>query len=59
MALEIDIADSLSADRITRYLDRLTHYHGYPLKIQVNNGQNLPPTDSQAGQNPWNKLRLH
>ena len=38
MALEIDIADSLSADKITRYLDRLTHYHGYPLKIRVDNG---------------------
>jgi len=38
MALEIDIADSLSAGRITRFLDKLAHYHGYPLKIRVNNG---------------------
>ena len=29
---------SLSAGKITRYLDRLAQYHGYPLKIQVDNG---------------------
>ena len=37
-ALGIDIAVSLSAGRITRYLDRLAQYHGYPLKIRVDNG---------------------
>ena len=36
-ALGIDIAVSLSAGRITRYLDRLAQYHGYPLKIRVDN----------------------
>ena len=37
-ALGIDIAVSLSAARITRYLDILAQYHGYPLKIRVDNG---------------------
>ncbi|PIT54368.1 transposase [Snodgrassella alvi] len=34
-ALGIDIAVSLPAGRITRYLDKLAEYHGYPLKIRV------------------------
>ncbi|PIT59370.1 hypothetical protein [Snodgrassella alvi] len=34
IALDIDIAVSLAAGRITRYLDKLTKYHGYLLKIQ-------------------------
>ncbi|WP_255307108.1 integrase catalytic domain-containing protein [Gilliamella sp. Bif1-4] len=29
---------SLPAGRITRYLDKLAEYHGYPLKIRVDNG---------------------
>ncbi|WP_143425458.1 integrase core domain-containing protein, partial [Gilliamella sp. Nev5-1] len=37
-ALGIDIAVSLLAGRITRYLDKLAEYHGYPLKIRVDNG---------------------
>ncbi|OCG79695.1 transposase [Gilliamella sp. Occ4-3] len=37
-ALDIDIAVSLPAERITRYLDKLAEYHGYPLKIRVDNG---------------------
>lgn len=37
-ALGIDITVSLSADRIIRYLDRLALYHGYTLKIRVDNG---------------------
>jgi putative transposase len=37
-ALGIDIAVSLPAGRITRYLDKLAKYHGYPLKIRVDNG---------------------
>jgi putative transposase len=37
-ALGIDIAVSLPAGRITRYLDKLAEYHGYPLKIPVDNG---------------------
>ncbi|OCG61257.1 transposase [Gilliamella sp. Nev3-1] len=37
-ALGIDIAVSLPAGRITRYLDKLAEYHGYPLKIRVDNG---------------------
>ncbi|WP_144235542.1 DDE-type integrase/transposase/recombinase [Snodgrassella communis] len=37
-ALGIDIVVSLPAGRITRYLDKLTEYHGYPLTIQVDNG---------------------
>ncbi|OCG54341.1 MULTISPECIES: IS3 family transposase [unclassified Gilliamella] len=37
-ALGIDIAVSLPAERITRYLDKLAEYHGYPLKIRVDNG---------------------
>ena len=37
-ALSIDIAVSLSSGRITLYLDRLAQYHGYPLKIRVDNG---------------------
>ncbi|WP_100136938.1 hypothetical protein [Snodgrassella alvi] len=36
-ALGIDIAVSLPAGRITRYLDKLAEYHGYPLKIRVDN----------------------
>ncbi len=35
--LGIDIAVSLPAGRITRYLDKLAKYHGYPLKIRVDN----------------------
>ena len=50
-ALSIDIAVSLSAGRITCYLDRLTQYHGYPLKIRVDNGAEFTLTDSQVGQN--------
>ena len=34
----IDIAVSLPAGRVTRYLDKLAEYHGYPLKIRVDNG---------------------
>ena len=37
-ALGIDIAVSLPAGRVTRYLDKLAEYHGYPLKIRVDNG---------------------
>ncbi|WP_143558347.1 DDE-type integrase/transposase/recombinase, partial [Snodgrassella alvi] len=37
-ALGIDIAVNLPAGRITRYLDKLAKYHGYPLKIRVDNG---------------------
>jgi transposase InsO family protein len=37
-ALGIDIAVSLPAGRITRYLDKLAEYHGYPLKMRVDNG---------------------
>nr|WP_275415301.1 integrase core domain-containing protein [Snodgrassella gandavensis] len=36
-ALGIDIAVSLLAGRITRYLAKLAEYHGYPLKIRVDN----------------------
>jgi putative transposase len=36
-ALDIDIAVSLPAGRITRYLDKLAEYHGYSLKIRVDN----------------------
>ncbi len=36
-ALGIDIAVSLPAGRITRYLNKLAEYHGYPLKIRVDN----------------------
>ncbi|MWP62544.1 hypothetical protein [Gilliamella sp. Pas-s25] len=39
-ALGIDIAVSLPASRITRYLDKLPEYHGYPLKIRVDNVYN-------------------
>ena len=37
-ALVIDMAVSLPAGRITRYLDKLAEYHGYPRKIRVDNG---------------------
>ena len=37
-ALGIDIAVSLPAGRITRYLDKLAEYHGYPRKIRIDNG---------------------
>ncbi|SCB86916.1 putative transposase [Gilliamella bombicola] len=37
-ALGIDIAVSLPAGRVIRYLDKLAEYHGYPLKIRVDNG---------------------
>jgi putative transposase len=36
--LGIDIAVSLLAGRVTRYLEKLAGYHGYPLKIRVDNG---------------------
>jgi len=36
-ALGINIAVNLSAGRITRYLDNLAEYHGYPLKIREDN----------------------
>ncbi|WP_239367126.1 integrase core domain-containing protein [Snodgrassella communis] len=28
----------MPAGRITRYLDKLAEYHGYPIKIRVDNG---------------------
>lgn len=37
-ALGIDIAVSLPAGRVIRYLDKPAEYHGYPLKIRVDNG---------------------
>ncbi|WP_257380849.1 DDE-type integrase/transposase/recombinase [Snodgrassella communis] len=37
-ALGIDMVVSLPAGRITRYLDKLAEYHGYPRKIRVDNG---------------------
>ena len=36
-ALGIDIAVSLPAGCITRYLDKLAEYHGYPLKVLLDN----------------------
>jgi putative transposase len=36
-ALGIDIAVSFLAGWVTRYLDKLAEYHGYPLKIRVDN----------------------
>ncbi|WP_144366064.1 integrase core domain-containing protein [Snodgrassella communis] len=36
--LGIDFAVSLPAGRVTRYLDNLAEYHGYPLTIRVVNG---------------------
>jgi putative transposase len=36
-ALGIDIAVSLPAGRVTRYLDKLAEYHGHPLKLRVDN----------------------
>jgi putative transposase len=35
--LGIDISVSLLAGRVTRYLDKLAEYHGYPLRVQVDN----------------------
>jgi putative transposase len=37
-ALGIDMAVSLPVGRVTRYLDKLAEYHGYPLTIRVDNG---------------------
>jgi putative transposase len=37
-ALGIDIAVSLPAGRVACYLEKLAEYHGYPLKIRVDNG---------------------
>jgi putative transposase len=37
-ALAINIAVSLPAGKITSYLDKPAEYHGYPLKIRVDNG---------------------
>jgi putative transposase len=36
--LGIDIATSMPSLRVIRYLDRLAEWHGYPEKIQVDNG---------------------
>lgn len=33
-----DIAIRLSTGRITRYLDKLAQFHGYPLKIRLDKG---------------------
>ena len=49
-ALGIDIAVSLPAGRITRYLDKLAEYHGYPLKYGSIMGQNSPETRLLIGQ---------
>ncbi|WP_180296606.1 hypothetical protein [Snodgrassella alvi] len=35
--LGIDIVISLPAGRVNRYLDKRVEYHGYSLKIRVNN----------------------
>ncbi|PIT59640.1 DDE-type integrase/transposase/recombinase [Snodgrassella alvi] len=37
-ALSINIAASLPAGRIIRYLDKLAEYHGYLLRIRLDNG---------------------
>jgi putative transposase len=37
-ALGIGIAVSLAAGRVACYLEKLAKYHGYPLKIRVDNG---------------------
>jgi putative transposase len=37
-ALGIDIVVSLPAGRVACYLDKLAGYHGYSLKIRVDNG---------------------
>ncbi len=37
-ALGIDIAVSLPAGKVTRYLGNLAEYDGYPLTIRVDNG---------------------
>jgi putative transposase len=37
-ALGIDMMDSFPAGRMRRYLVKLAKYHGYPLKIRVDNG---------------------
>lgn len=36
--LGIDIGTGLSSARVTRYLDRLAAWHGYPAKVRVDNG---------------------
>lgn len=36
-ALNIDMAVSLPADRMSRYLNKLAEYHVYPVKIRVDN----------------------
>jgi putative transposase len=36
-ALNIGMVISLPVGRITRYLDKLTEYHAYPVNIRVNN----------------------
>lgn len=36
--LGIDIGTGLPSARVTRYLDGLTSWHGYPRKVRVDNG---------------------
>jgi putative transposase len=35
--LDIDVVISLPVGRMSRYLDKLAEYYGYPLKIRVDN----------------------
>ena len=58
-ALGIDIAVSLPAERITRYLDKLAEYHGYPLKIRVDNGPEFTGNTFTNWAKTWYSYRLH
>ncbi|NUE95069.1 transposase family protein [Gilliamella sp. ESL0232] len=58
-ALGIDIAVSLPAGRITRYLDKLAEYHGYPLKIRVDNGPEFTGNTFTNWAKTWYNYRLH
>jgi putative transposase len=49
-ALGTDIAISLPAGRVTRYLDKLAEYHGYPLKIGEDNEPEFIGKHSLTGQ---------
>ena len=60
-ALGIGIAVSLSTGRITRYLDRLAQYHGYLLKIRVDNRAKFTANrfTSWAKSHGLNNHRIH
>ncbi len=49
--LGIDIGTAMAATRVTRYLDQLAAWHGYPDKVRVDNGPEFTSTKFVAWAN--------